>query len=50
MAALLCLIYFGCFIVSLTLAPDYLQMPFAVASVILLTITGLWGISRGSAI
>ena len=47
MSALIAILYFGCFIVSLTLAPENLQMAFAITSIVLLTATGFLGIWRG---
>ena len=38
------LIFFGCYIVSLTLAPCNLQLPFALASFILICLTAGYGV------
>jgi hypothetical protein len=42
MYALMAVLFFGCFIVSLTLGGDW-KLPFAITSIVLLTIFGVVG-------
>ncbi len=44
MYPLMALLFFGCFIVSLTLAPKSAKIVFAFISLWLLVVTGFWGI------
>ncbi len=44
MYAFMAALFFGCFIVSLTLAPEAWKIPFAIASLILLVTDGIFGV------